>query len=149
MKVILLTDVKGSGKEGQIVNVSDGYARNFLFPKKLAQPADSNNINQAKLKEGAKQHKHEQQRKTAAELANTMSGLTVKIRTKIGENGRLFGSVTASEISDALKSQYDLTVDKKKIKLKDPIKSAGVYEVSAHMFENTDAKFIVEVLPVE
>ena len=79
MKVILLSDVKGSGKEGEIVNVSDGYARNYLFPKKLAQPADAVNMNQAMLRAGAKKHKHEQQRKNAEALADNMSGLTVKI----------------------------------------------------------------------
>ncbi|MBQ9950458.1 MAG: 50S ribosomal protein L9 [Clostridia bacterium] len=149
MKVILLSDVKGSGKEGEIVNVSDGYARNYLFPKKLAQPADAVNMNQAMLRAGAKKHKHEQQRKNAEALADNMSGLTVKIYAKSGENGRLFGSVTASEIADALLAQFDLSVDKKKIRLAEPIKATGIYEISAHMFENTDAKFKVEVLPAE
>lgn len=149
MKVILLADVKGSGKEGEIVTVSDGYARNFLFPKKLAQPADAQNINKAILRAGAKQHKYEQQRQNAKALADNMSGLTVKIYAKAGENGRLFGSVTASEISQALNEQYDIDLDKKKIRLGEPIKAAGIYEVGAHMFENTDAKFKVEVLSEE
>ncbi len=146
MKVILLSDVKGSGKAGQIIDVSDGYARNFLIPKKLAKIADAKSINEAKLKEGAEKHRKELQRKNAAALADNMSGLTVKVYAKAGDNGRLFGAVTAAEISDALQKQYDIAVDKKKIRLKDPIKATGIYEVSAHMFENMDATFKVEVI---
>lgn len=148
MKVILLKDVKGSGKEGDIVNVSDGYARNFLFPKQLAKPADNQSISEAKQKAGAKQHKKEVQRKTAAALADNMSGLTVKISAKAGENGRLFGSITSAEVAEALEQQYDIKVDKKKIRLKEPIKATGIYELSAHMFEQTDATFKVEVTPI-
>lgn len=147
MKVILLKDVKGSGKEGEIVTVSDGYARNFLLPKKLAMPADAQNINKAKLQAGAKAHKKEVQRQNARALADNMSGLTVKVYAKAGDNGRLFGSITASEIADALEKQYDIKIDKKKIRLKDPIKATGIYEVKAHMFEQTDSVFKVEVIP--
>ena len=149
MKVLLLKDVNGSGKEGDIVNVSDGYARNFLIPKKLAVPADAGNINAANLKKSAAAHRIEVQRKNARELASGMSNLTVRIYAKCGENGRLFGSITGKEISEALKEQYDLTVDKKKIRIPEPIKSTGITTVSAHMFEQTDAEFKVEVLPLE
>lgn len=149
MKVILLTDVKTLGKKGQIVQVSDGYARNYLFPKGLAQPADAKNVNAAKIKAGAEAHRKEVQRKNARELADGMSGLTVKIYTKAGDNGRLFGSVTAAEIADALKEQYDIDVDRKKIKIKEPIKAVGIFEVQAHMFESTEAKFKVEVIAAE
>ena len=146
MKVILLSDVKGTGKKGQIAEVSDGYARNFLLPKGLAQPADARNINAAKIKAGAEKHRYEVQKQNARALADNMSGLTVKIVTKAGENGRLFGSVTASEIADALREQYDIDLEKKKIRLPDPIKTTGIFEVHAHMFEQTDATFKVEVI---
>lgn len=149
MKVILSKDVKGSGKAGDIVNVSDGYARNYLIPKGLAVPADANNIHSANLKKNADRHRLDMQRKHARELADDMSGLTVKVYAKAGENGKLFGSIGVSEIAEALKAQYDITVDKKKIRLGEPIKSLGVVSVTAHMYEKTDAQFNVEVLPRE
>ncbi|MEL7610737.1 MAG: 50S ribosomal protein L9 [Bacillota bacterium] len=148
MKVLLLKDVRGSGTANQIVEVSDGYARNFLIPRGLATPADAQNINAANLKREAAKHRVDLQRKAAAALADNISGLTVKVRAKSGENGRLFGSVTAKEISAALKEQYDIDVDKKKISLAEPIRELGVVEVSAHMYEQTDAKFKVEVIPL-
>ena len=149
MKVLLLKEVKGTGKEGEIANVSDGYARNFLIPRKLAVPADSSNIDAANRKKAAAAHRIEVQRKTAKELASGMSDLTVRIWAKAGENGKLFGSITANQIADALKEQYDLTIDKKKIRISEPIKSTGIVTVGAHMFEKTDAQFKVEVLPLE
>lgn len=148
MKVILLKDVKGSGKCGEIINVSDGYARNFLFPKGLAQVADAQNLNAAKIRQGAEQHKKDVARQNAHDLANSMSGLTVKIYAKSGDNGKLFGSITVQEIVDALKEQYGIEVDKKKIRIKEPIKTLGITEVGAHMYEDADAKFKVEVLPL-
>ncbi|MBO4847872.1 MAG: 50S ribosomal protein L9 [Clostridia bacterium] len=149
MKVLLQQDVKGTGKAGDIVNVSDGYARNFLIPKKLAVPADAGNINAANIKKSAQKHRIEMQRRNARELASGMSDLTVRVYAKAGENGRLFGSVTGKEIADALKEQYDITVDKKKIRIPEPIKSTGISTVSAHMFEQTDASFKVEVIAIE
>ena len=149
MKVLLQQEVKGTGKAGDIVNVSDGYARNFLIPRKLAVPADAGNINAANIKKSAAKHRIEVQRKTARELASGMSNLTVRVYAKAGEGGRLFGSVTGKEIADALKEQYDITVDKKKIRIPEPIKQTGVTTVSAHMFEQTDAKFKVEVIATE
>jgi large subunit ribosomal protein L9 len=147
MKVLLTSDVKGKGKSGDVINVSDGYARNFLIPQGLAEAADSNNINAAKVRQEAQTHRKEQQRQNARALAGEMSGLTVKVYAKAGE-GRLFGSVGAAEIAAALKAQYDIEVDKKKIRLEEPIKSLGVTEVTAHMYEQTDARFKVEVLPL-
>ena len=146
MKVILQKDVKGTGKAGDIANVNDGYARNFLIPKGLAVPADANNINAAIVKKGADKHRLEMQRKRARELADDMSGITVKVYAKAGENGKLFGSIGTAEIAEALKAQHDIEVDKKKIRLEEPIKALGVVKVTAHMYENTDAKFNVEVL---
>lgn len=149
MKVLMLKEVNGTGKEGEIVNVSDGYARNFLIPKKLAVVADASNIDAANRKKAAAAHRIDVQRKTAKELASGMSDLTVRIYAKAGENGRLFGSITANQIADALKEQYDITVDKKKIRIPEAIKTTGIVTVSAHMFEQTDARFKVEVLPIE
>ena len=149
MKVILQKDVKGTGKAGEIANVSDGYARNFLLPKGLAIPADANSINAALVKKGADKHRLDMQRQRAKELADEMSGLTVKVYAKAGENGKLFGSIGVAEIADALKQQHDIEVDKKKIRLEEPIKSLGIVKVTTHMYENTDAKFSVEVLAAQ
>lgn len=149
MKVLLQQDVKGAGKAGDIVNVSDGYARNFLIPRKLAVPADASNINAANIRKNAAKHRVEVQRKNARELASGMSELTVRIYAKAGENGRLFGSITASQIAEALKAQYDLDIDKKKIRISEPIKTTGITTVTAHMFEQTDASFKVEVIAAE
>ncbi len=149
MKLLLKQDVKGTGKAGDVVNVSDGYARNFLIPKKLAVPADSGNINAANIKKNAEKHRIEVQRKNAKELASGMSNLTVRVYAKAGESGRLFGSITGKEIAEALKEQYDISIDKKKIRIDEPIKQTGITTVSAHMFEQTDAKFKVEVIAPE
>lgn len=149
MKVILQKDVKDQGKAGEVINVSDGYARNFLIPKGLALPADASVINAAAIKKSADAHRLDMQRKRAKDLANEMSDLTVKVRAKAGENGKLFGSIGAAEISAALKAQYGIEVDKKKIRLEEPIKTLGVTKVSAHLYESSDAKFSVEVLPLE
>lgn len=146
MKVMLKKDVHGTGKEGDIVNVSDGYANNFLIPRKLAVPADAQTVNSANIRKEAAKHRIEVQRKNARALASEMKGYSVKVYAKCGENGRLFGAITGKEIAAALKAQYDIDVDKKKIRLDEPIKAVGIYTVSAHMFEQTDAAFKVEVL---
>ena len=140
MKIMLKQDVHGTGKAGDIVTVSDGYASNFLIPRGLAVPADAGTINAANIRKQAAKHRVEVQRKNAQALAADMS--------KPGENGRLFGAVTGKEIAAALKEQFDITVDKKKIRIDEPIKAVGIYTVSAHMFEQTDANFKVEVLGI-
>ncbi len=149
MKIILFQDVKGQGKAGEVVNVSDGYARNFIIPKGLGAPADANAINAANIKKSADAHRLEVQKENAKKLAASMSDLTVKVRAKCGENGKLFGSIGVAEIAAGLKEQYGITVDKKKIRIDEPIKSLGITKVSAHLYENADAKFSVEVLPIE
>ena len=148
MKVLLKSDVHGCGKAGDIANVSDGYAKNFLIPKGLAVPADSDTINAVNIKKSAQKHRHEVQRQNAKALAADMSRLSVKVYAKCGENGRLFGAITGKEIAAALKAQFDIEVDKKRIGLDEPIKAIGVYTVNAHMFEQTNASFKVEVLPL-
>ena len=149
MKVILQKDVKGTGEAGDIVNVNDGYARNYLIPQKLALPADANSINAANIKKQAEAHRLDMQRKRARELAAGMNGLNVKVYAKCGEGGRLFGSIGAAEIAAGLKEQHGLDVDRKKIRLDEPIKALGTVKVTAHLYEDADARFDVEVLPLQ
>lgn len=148
MKIMLKKDVHGTGKAGYIVNVSDGYANNYLIPKGLAVSADAQTVNAANIRKEAAKHRVEVQRKNARALANEMQLYSVKVYAKCGDNGRLFGAVTGKEIAEALKQQYDISIDKKKIRISEPIKALGIYTVSAHMFEQTDASFKLEVLPL-
>jgi len=147
MKVLLEQDVRGTGKQGQVVEVSDGYARNFLLPRKLATPADAASINAANLKKSAAQHKKFQEGVEARELAKKLSAVTVTVKAKVGENGKLFGSITSKEIAAAMEAQQQIVLDRKKILLDEPIKSLGTQKVTARLYENTDATFIVEVVP--
>ena len=133
MKVILQQDVKGKGKKGQMIEASDGYARNFLIPKKLAVPATTDNINTMKLQEKAKQAQIEREKAEAREIVKKLESCVVKVSSKASAGGKLFGSVTNKEISDALKNQFDITIEKQKIVMADPIKSFGSYEVKCRM----------------
>lgn len=133
MKVILLADVKGQGKKGQLVEVSDGYARNFLMPKKLAEPATADNINTMRVKEKARLAQLERDKQEAKELAAKLKGLVVKISAKAGAGGKLFGAVTSKEISDALEAQHGITIEKNKIVQADPIKTFGTFEVKCKL----------------
>lgn len=148
MKVLLTKDVKGKGKAGEIINASDGYARNYLIPQGLAVAADANNIHAASVKKSADAHRKEVARQNARALADEMKGLTVKVYAKAG-SGKLFGSIGAAEIAEALREQYDIDVDKKRIRLDEPIKTLGITDVSAHLYEQTDTHFKVEILPLE
>ena len=125
MKVILQQDVKGQGKKGQLIEASDGYARNFLLPRKLAVPATAENINTMQQQEKAKRAQEAAERAAALEVAEKLKGCSVKISAKAGQGGRLFGSVTSKEISDALKAQFGMDIAKTKIVLPDPIKAFG------------------------
>lgn len=145
MKVILNADVKGQGKKGQIVNVSDGYARNFLFPKNLAKEATTDNLNAAKIKEAADVARLAREKAAAEDLAKTLSELVVEVRAKAGSNGRLFGSITATDISDALNKQHKIEIDRHKIVLEDNIKQFGTYEVKAKLYSEVSGKFRVKV----
>lgn len=129
MKVILQQDVRGQGKKGQMIDVSDGYARNFLFPKKLAVAATADNINTMKLQEKARLAQIEREKEEAAENAKRLESVLVKIGAKAGTGGRLFGSVTSKEIAEALQSQHGITIEKQKIVLQEPIKSFGSFDV--------------------
>lgn len=133
MKVIFNTDVRGQGKKGELKEVSDGYARNYLIPRKLAAEATVDNINALKQKEKAKARQMELDRAQAVENAKKLEGLQVIVRAKAGEKGKLFGAVTSAEISKALKEQFDIDIEKNKIVQGDPIKNFGAYTVKAKL----------------
>lgn len=145
MKVILLQDVKGSGKKDQMIEVSDGYARNFLLPKKLAIPADAKAINEMKNKEASRLHKIEVEKAAAKEIADKLTKITVKITSTAGADGRLYGSVTSKDIADALEKAHKITVDKRKIVLNDPIKAFGTYIVDVKLYTEIVGKINVVV----
>lgn len=145
MKVILTADVKGQGKKDQIVDVSDGYARNFLLPKKLAVPADAAALNEVKNKEASKQHKLDVEKKNAEEIAKKLESITVKFIYAAGPDKRLYGSVTAKEIAEALKKDFGIEVDKRKITLSENIKSFGTFKADVKLFTGVTGKITVEV----
>jgi large subunit ribosomal protein L9 len=148
MKVILQQDVKGSGKKGDVINVSDGYARNYLLPKGLAQPADAANMNEYNQQKKAQAHRAQQQREAAEETAQKLNGQTVRIEAKCGAKGKLFGSITSKEIAEAM-GGLGFTIDKKKIDLKEPIRALGVVEVQVKLQSGIQAKVNVEVVAQE
>ncbi len=145
MKVILLADVKGQGKKDQIVNVSDGYARNFLFPKKLAVEADAKASAELKSKKDSEQFKIEEERKAAYALAEKLAGITVKLQRTAGADGRLYGAVTAKDIAEVLESAHKISVDKRKIQMNDPIKSHGTFSLEVKLYSDISGKFTVVV----
>ena len=139
MKVVLLADVKGSGKKGELVNVSDGYARNFLFPKKLAKEANAQALNELKNAEESKAFKIKQETEAAQASADKINGKSVSILAKSGQGGKLFGSVTAKEIAEAIKKQYGVDVDKRKIDTKGDMKAFGTYECEVKLYSGITA----------
>lgn len=145
MKVILTADVKGQGKKDQVINVSDGYARNFLFPKKLAVPADAGALNDVKNKEASKQHKIDVERAAAQETAKKLETLVLRMVYAAGPDKRLYGSVTSKEIAENLKKEFGIEVDKRKINLSEPIKSFGTYKVDVKLFSDVSGKITIEV----
>ncbi len=147
MKVILLTDVKSVGKRGQIVNASDGYAVNYLFPKKLAVPADKKNLSELSAKQSAEAHKKELEKQKAIKIKEKLEKEVLIVKVKAGENGKTFGSITSKEISESIEKQFSENIDKKKIVTKDTIKQIGMYTVELKLFEGVSAKLKVNVLP--
>jgi len=145
MKVILKEDVKGLGKKEQLVDVSDGYARNFLIPRNIAVPATATNMNIMQTRNAADKAKKDRELTGAKELAEKLGALTVEVKTKAGENGRLFGSVTNMDIADSLKKNHKLDVDKKKIVISEPIKSIGTTEVEVKLHPGVSAKLKVNI----
>ena len=145
MKVILLQDVKGQGKKGQLIDVSDGYARNFLLPRKLAQEATADNINTMKMNDKAQQEKRQREREQALALSKELKEMTLVVAAKGGGAGRLFGSVTNAEISDALAKQKNIQLDKRKIVLDEPVKNVGTYTVRCKLGYEVTAELRVEI----
>ena len=145
MKVIFLQDVKGSGKKGEVKNVSDGYARNFLIGKGLAVEATAKNMNLLDGQKASAQHKKDVEKQNAEEIASVINGKTVKAPAKAGNGGKLFGSVTAGNIADLIEKQYNRKIDKKKISLKTDIKNFGTYEVEIKLYTGVIAKVTVDV----
>ncbi|MCL2539959.1 MAG: 50S ribosomal protein L9 [Firmicutes bacterium] len=146
MKVLLKADVAGTGKKGEVVEVSDGYARNFLFKRKLAESVNSTNLNVVKQAATAQSYHKEQERLAAQKEADKLNLKVVDIAVKVGDNGRLFGAVTSKEIAEAVSAGLGITVDKKKILLDENIKAVGKYMVKAKLYEGITAKFYVNVI---
>ncbi|NLK17485.1 MAG: 50S ribosomal protein L9 [Clostridiales bacterium] len=144
MKVILKQDVKGQGKKGEIVNVNDGYARNYLIPKGLAVEATADAVNSAMLKKQAAEYHRKMERKEALAAKQRLDDLTVNLKVKCGKSGKIFGSVTSTQVSEKL-AEMGYTVDKKKIMLKEPIKNAGIYTVDVKLYPEITAKLKVIV----
>ncbi len=144
MKVVLLTDVKGSGKKGELVNVSDGYARNFLFPRKLAKEANAQAMNELKNAQAAAEHKIQVEKDNANAAKEKLDGKSVKITAKAGQGGKLFGSVTSKEIAEAVKAQYQVAIDKRRIESAD-IKAFGTFEAEIKLYAGISAKLYVVV----
>ena len=146
MQVILKADVKGHGKKGDLVNASDGYAKNFLIPKGLAVVADKTAINELENKKSADQYHKNQEEMRSKELADKLEGKKITFRLKAGENGKLFGSITAKDIAEQIKMQLHLEVDKKKIHIADAIKTLGVTNATVKVYPGISADVKVEVL---
>ncbi len=146
MKVVLLQDVKDLGKKGELVNASDGYARNFLFPRKLAVEATTGRLKEIEDKKAAEKNRKEKELSAAKELADKLSKLEVLFRTKAGENGKLFGSITGKDVAEAIKAQHKIEVDKKKIVLHDAIKALGTYQVEIKVYPEVSTKISVKVV---
>ena len=145
MKVVLLQDVKGQGKKDDLINVSDGYARNFLFPKKLAVEADAKVLNDIKNKEAAKQRRIELEKQAARDTAEKLSGTLVKSKVTEGADGKFYGSVTTKDIAEALKEQCGIEVDKRKVVLGENIKGYGTYTVDVKLYPEISGKLNVLV----
>lgn len=146
MKVILLDNIKGVGKKDEIINASDGYARNFLLPKKLAVEANSANMSKLKAKQDSNQYRKNVEKEEAQKISEKLKGILLKISVKAGENGKIFGSITSKEIAENLKTQYQIEVDKKKIELKEPIKTLGSFTVQIRLYEGVVGNLKVQMI---
>ena len=145
MKVILTQDVKSLGKKDEIVNVSDGYANNFLLPRKLAVPATSGSINEVRNKQQAAEDKKKRETEAARDMARALKDKEVVVRVKSGADGKLFGGVSTKEVAEELKKQYGFELDKKKLTLPEPVKSLGTYTVEAKLYPGVAAVFKLRV----
>ena len=145
MKVVLLADVKGQGKKNQVVDVSDGYARNFLLPRKLAVLADAKVMGEIKSKEEAEAFRIKEEQKAARALAERLAGITVKIKCSAGADGRLYGAVTAKDVAEVLARDFGITVDKRKIVLDEQIKTVGTYSVKCKLGYEITAELKIKI----
>ena len=146
MKVILKADIKGVGKKDQVINASDGYARNFLFPKNLAVEANAENMGKLKAKQDSNAFKKSQEKEEAMNIAEKLSKIILKIKVKAGGNGKIFGGVSTKEIAENLEKQYQIKVDKKKIVLDEAIKNLGMFDIEVKLFEGVVGKVKVNVI---
>ena len=146
MKVILKDNIKGVGKKDEIINASDGYARNFLFPKNMAVEANNENMSKLKSKQDSNAFKKQQEKEEAQKIADKLSKLILKIPVKAGGNGKIFGGVSTKEISDLLEKNYKIKVDKKKIELKETIKELGTRNVTIKLYEGVVANLKIDVV---
>ena len=145
MKVILLTDVKGQGKKNDVIEVSDGYAKNFLIPRKLAKIADAQALNDVKVREEARLYRIATEKKEAQAIAEKLKTVKVVIKASSGGDGRLYGSVTAKDVSERLEADFGISVDKRKITLPEVIKSFGTYQAEAKLYTEVTAKITISV----
>ena len=145
MKVILLADVKGQGKKNDVIDVSDGYGKNFLIPRKLAKVADAQSLNDVKVKEAAKAYRIETEKKEAQALAEKLKTFVVKVPASSGADGRLYGSITTKDIAEHLQADHGIVIDKRKMVLNDPIKAYGKYEVEVKLYTEISGKINVLV----
>ena len=146
MKVILKADIKGVGKKDQVINASDGYARNFLFPKNLAVEANNENMSKLKAKQDSKAFRKSQEKEEAKKIAEKLSKIQLKIPVKAGENGKIFGGVSAKEIAELLKENYKIEIDKKKIELKETIKTLGAKTIQIKLYEGITGNLKIDVI---
>lgn len=146
MKVILKADIKGVGKKDQVINASDGYARNFLFPKNLAVEANNENLSKLKAKQDSNKYKKDQEKEEAERIAEKLSKITLDIKVKAGENGKIFGGVSSKEIAQELEKKYNIVVNKKKIELKETIKTLGVTNIKIKLFEGVIGNVKINII---
>lgn len=146
MKVILMSDIKGVGRKDEIINASDGYARNFLFPKKLAVEANAENLGKLKGRNDSKQYKKDVEKNEAEQIVQKLEKITLTIEVKAGENGKIFGGVSTKEISEQLEKGYNIKIDKKKIELKETIKNLGTFNINAKLFEGVNGNIKIHII---
>ena len=146
MKVILLDNIKGVGKKDQVIIASDGYARNYLFPKKLAVEANNENMLKLKAKQNSNEYKKNVEKEEATKIANKIKEITLTLKVKAGENGKIFGGVTSKEIAENIKTQYNIEIDKKKINLSETIKNLGTVIVDVKLYEGLIGKLNVQII---
>lgn len=146
MKVILTQDIKGVGKKDEIINANDGYARNFLLPRKLAVEANNQNMSLLQGRKDAASFKKGQEKEAANQIKEKLSKIMLTIKVKAGENGKIFGSITSKEIATELKNQYDIEIDKKKIALKEAIKELGTFNIEIKLYEGIVGKLKINII---